>query len=297
MTQPNTTLRDSHHTRRSSFIDAIRNIALLVGLFAAYSIVRNVSGDDFAAAVENSGRVLNLEALVGLPHEASIQAGLLNYPNALRAANFYYMWAHFPVTGLFLVWAWTFHRRHFPVIRNTIIIVTGAGLAIHVLYPLAPPRMLPGFIDTGITFGPSPYALGNAAETANQLAAMPSLHVGWALLVALSYVAISDHRWRFLALGHPLLTAFVVVLTANHYWTDAIVAVALVLLAWGLVWRREHRLAFQEFRIRQLREARDPFETFAMDLTARKIDLRTRLNNDSHDESSERDPHRQRAEV
>ena len=87
------------------------------------------------------------------------------------------------------------------------------------------------FIDTGQLFGPNPYDLG-IAEAANQLAAMPSLHVGWSLLVALGVLGLSDHRWRWLVLLHPIITTTVVVITANHYWLDGLAAAVLVVVAW-----------------------------------------------------------------
>jgi hypothetical protein len=94
-------------------------------------------------------------------------------------------------------------------------------------------RMMAGFIDTAAVVGPDPYALGISGG-ANQLAAMPSLHVGWAVLVALGVVWIGSSARRRLILVHPIMTLAVVVLTANHYWIDAIAAVAIVGAAWHL---------------------------------------------------------------
>lgn len=242
-------------SRRARAVDAAKNVGVLGILWVAYGVVRSLTGDNLTDAVEHSANILLLQESIGLPQESSIQHGFLEHVGVFRAANLYYMWAHFPVTGAFLVWTWMARRAYFPIIRNVLIIVTGAGLAIHVLYPLAPPRMLPNFIDTGILFGPSPYDLDSAAKAANQLAAMPSLHVGWALLVSLSFIAVTRSRLRFLSLAHPAVTAFVVVLTANHYWTDAIVAVALVMVAWTMVWRREQRLAMREIRARNISKA------------------------------------------
>jgi len=91
--------------------------------------------------------------------------------------------------------------------------------------------MMAGFVDTAAVIGPDPYELGISGG-ANQLAAMPSLHVGWALLIALGTIWISTSNARWLALAHPILTLAVVVLTANHYWADAIAAVVIVVAAW-----------------------------------------------------------------
>ena len=108
-----------------------------------------------------------------------------------------------------------------------------AGLVVQLAFPLAPPRMLrlSGFVDTASLFGPDPYALG-IAKAANELAAMPSMHVGWALLIAMAVISVSSSRWRWAILAHPLITTGVVVVTANHYWTDVIAGAALATLGW-----------------------------------------------------------------
>lgn len=219
---------------RQSVIDLALNAFLLLGLYVAYALVRQVTADDWATAHLNADRLLDFQRAIGLPSEADLQRSFfLDKPLLVRAANMFYMWAHFPVTAAFMVWVWLRHRSRFGAVRNTLIMLTAGGLVLHLVFPLAPPRMKPsfGFVDTGVKFGPSPYDLG-AAEAANQLAAMPSLHVGWAVLVALSVVALSRHRLRYLIGLHPILTTTVVVLTANHYWTDAIIAIVLVTASW-----------------------------------------------------------------
>lgn len=214
--------------------DFARNAALILGLYFAYAAVRRVTADDWSTALSNGRTLLRIQHSLGLPSEASLQhAFFLPNPHIVRAANAFYMWGHFPITGVFMLWVWFKHRTHFGVIRNSIVTLTLAGLFLHIVYPLAPPRFFPsfGFVDTARDFGPNPYDLA-AAKAANQIAAMPSLHVGWAVLVAISVIALCRSRWRFLALIHPAVTTGVVVLTANHYWADAIIAVILVLGAW-----------------------------------------------------------------
>jgi hypothetical protein len=101
----------------------------------------------------------------------------------------------------------------------------------HLLYPLAPPRMLPqhGFVDTGVRFGQSVYGpVAGSDGLANQFAAMPSLHFGWALGVALALAAVTAGRLRLLWFVHPAATFIVIVVTANHFWLDGLVAAVLV---------------------------------------------------------------------
>jgi hypothetical protein len=120
------------------------------------------------------------------------------------------------------------------------VTVSAAALAIHVAFPLVPPRMLTseGFVDTLHQFGPRIYSTDTEHSVANQFAAMPSLHFGWALMVAVGFIAIKRTTWSLAALAHPLVTLLAIVATANHYWLDAAVALALVaLFALAIVWR------------------------------------------------------------
>ena len=116
-------------------------------------------------------------------------------------------------------------------VRAILVSVTAVGLVLHIAYPLAPPRMLPGFVDTIAVFGPSIYDRPGVESVANQYAAMPSLHVGWAVIVALGIYWMWTGWRRWIGAAHAVLTTVAVVLTANHYWLDAIVVVVLVAAA------------------------------------------------------------------
>ncbi len=107
-----------------------------------------------------------------------------------------------------------------------------AGALLIQLVPVAPPRMLPadGMVDTAVQYGQSVYG-SVAGFNADQLSAMPSVHIGWALLVALVAIEVSRSRWRWLALAYPVVTMLAVVVTANHYWLDGIAAALLLALA------------------------------------------------------------------
>lgn len=233
MTTP--TIR-AHDTSTSAAVrvDLARNAALLAALWVAYALVRSITAGDLAAATENARAIIDLQHALGLPNERALQSAVLDQTWLLKAANLYYLGVHFPLTAAFLAWVWRSHRTKFARVRNALIATTGAGLAIHVIYPLKPPRMMAGFVDTAVVLGPNPYELGISGG-ANQLAAMPSMHVGWALLIALGIIWMSTSRLRWLALAHPLVTLAVVVLTANHYWADAVAAVVIVVAAWRVL--------------------------------------------------------------
>ncbi len=220
--------------------DFLRNAAVLLALWFMYAAVRRFTADDWTAAVANAGRVLDFQDALGLPSESRVQSFVVGSPLLVKLFNAFYMWGHFPLTGAFMTWVFFFRRDSYPVIRESLVFLTLAGLVIHLIFPLAPPRILPNFVDTGAVFGPSPYDL-SASSSANVIAAMPSLHVGWALIVAISIISLTRSRWRYLALVHPVLTTAVVVVTANHYWIDAFVAILLVIGAWEFSARLAHQ--------------------------------------------------------
>jgi MFS superfamily sulfate permease-like transporter len=105
-----------------------------------------------------------------------------------------------------------------------------------------------GMVDTAVRYGQSVYG-SVAGFNADQLSAMPSVHVGWALLVALVVVQVSKSRWRWLALAYPALTVLAVTVTANHYWLDGIVAA--LLLGLVLLVQRAGRVALGQVKRRR----------------------------------------------
>ncbi|RJK95516.1 inositol phosphorylceramide synthase [Vallicoccus soli] len=213
----------------------------------AYRLARLITSGEVSEALGNARHVLHLEDLLGLPSELALQRAALSWTWLVEAANVYYAVVHFPATVAFLVWTYVRRRERYPWVRNTLIGLTAVALAVHLFTPLAPPRMLEGlgFVDTGAVLGPAVYGPPETDHVTNQYAAMPSLHVGWAVFVALGLVVMTRGRWRWLWLLHPAVTVLVVVATANHYWLDGIVAVVLlglVLLAQRRP-RRRHRVA------------------------------------------------------
>ncbi|MFD9358077.1 phosphatase PAP2 family protein [Streptomyces sp. NPDC060031] len=209
----------------------IRELLLVAGLFAVYKAGRMLSTGRTDEAFRNATRVWDAERALHLPGEGTIQRLLLHGDALVQSANTYYAAVHFPATALFLVWLYLKRPAHYLWTRRILALLTGAALALHLSFPLAPPRMLgeAHLVDTGQVYGPTVYGAAPATDTmANQFAAMPSLHFGWALMLALGMIAATRSRWRVLWLLHPLLTLLVIVGTANHYWLDAVVATVLL---------------------------------------------------------------------
>lgn len=209
----------------------LTEVTLLLVLFAAYKWGRQLVESGVAQAMTNATWLWDLERILRLPNEQTLQKLVLHWEHTAFLSNLYYVGVHFPGTAALLIWLWTRHRTHYKRIRTELVILTAAGMAVHVFFPLAPPRLAGlGMTDTMLTVGPSAYPAA-ADGIANQYAAMPSLHVGWALLVSLAVLRVSSSRWRWLIAMHAPVTVFVVVITANHYWLDGLVAAALLATA------------------------------------------------------------------
>ncbi|MEV6313592.1 phosphatase PAP2 family protein [Streptomyces sp. NPDC051840] len=212
----------------------VRELLLVAGLFLVYKLGRQAANGHVEEAFRNARGVWDFERAAGLPGEGEVQAVLLHSHTLVEAANTYYAAVHFPATVAFLVWLYLRRPGHYVWARRNLTAITGAALALHLLFPLAPPRLLhaTGLVDTAQVYGPSVYANTPTTDSmANQFAAMPSLHFGWSLMVAVGLIVATRSRWRYLWLLHPALTLLVVVGTANHYWLDAIVVSALLALA------------------------------------------------------------------
>ena len=200
---------------------------LLYGLwqFAGSFTVMGTSG-----ALPRARWLWDAERTLYLPSETALQRLILGHPLLVQACNIYYDVLHFPLLGACLIWLYARHRTSYPRIRTTVALFTGVSLLIQ-LIPVAPPRLLPstGMVDTAVQYGQSVYSWGGGFD-ADEFSAMPSVHVGWALIVAIAVITVSRNRWRWLAAAYPVLTLLVVVVTANHFWLDGIAAGFLVVL-------------------------------------------------------------------
>ncbi len=233
----------------------LQEAAVLLALFALWQLAGSYAVMGPHGAIDRAQWIWHTERAVHLPSEAGLQQAFLSHPLVVQAMNLYYAGLHFAVVIGCLLWVYIWHRRQYPQVRTTLVLFTAGALLIQ-LVPVAPPRMLPGdnMIDTAAQYGQSVYG-SVAGFNADQLSAMPSVHVGWALLVALVVVQLSRSRWRWLVLGYPALTLLAVVVTANHFWLDGIAAAALLTLA--LVVQRAGRIARHRLRARyQARVAR-----------------------------------------
>jgi hypothetical protein len=213
---------------------AFRETALVLALFSIWQLAGRLSVLKTQSAHGRGLWIWHFERAVHLPSEVTVQGWFLPHPAIIRFFNVYYATMHFPALIVFLVWMFFRHRPHYPAVRNTVACLTASCLLIQLL-PVAPPRMFTqiGFVDTALRYGQSVYGAAGSGF-ADQLSAMPSVHVAWAVLIAVFVLPISTSRWRWLVLVHTSLTILIVTVTANHWWLDGIVATILLGMAIGL---------------------------------------------------------------
>jgi membrane-associated phospholipid phosphatase len=217
--------------------------ALIVvsGLFF-YFQVRGLTATTPEVAVDHAHDIIRFEEAIGLDVEAQVQAAVTPSDALSTFANWIYIWGHWPVIIATMLWLGWRHREVFLRLRDAMLISGALGLVVFVTYPVAPPRLAdPALIDT-VTERSSAYRYLQPPNFVNQYAAMPSLHAGWDLLVGISIASAGTVLVvRLIGWVLPMLMAFAVVATANHYLVDVIAGVALALVGLALAYALERR--------------------------------------------------------
>jgi PAP2 superfamily len=221
-------LRLPRQPRLTAIARFAQESAVVLGLFALWQYAGSIAVLGPGGALRRSRWIWHFERAIHLPSETAIQRVFLPHPLLIQFFNLYYDVLHFPVLIGCMVWLFIWHRASYPRWRTALVAFTGICLLVQ-LIPVAPPRMLPGtgLVDTGVLYHQSVYT-NVAGFDPDQLSAMPSVHVGWALLVAIAIITTAKSRWRWLALLYPAMTTLAVIVTANHFWLDGIVAVAIL---------------------------------------------------------------------
>jgi membrane-associated phospholipid phosphatase len=206
------------------WFDAIRQLALFAGAYYAYRIVRGVVDGEAALAYDNARTLIDAERTTHTFFEADFQAWALSHAHWLvDFGNWMYINSHFVVTVTFLVWLYLARNHAFYFVRNMFMVAMGLALVGYVVFPTAPPRFMPewGFTDT-VSAAVGENAAKGVSTLYNPFAAVPSMHVAFALMIALPAMRLV--RWRALKVAwslYPGIVTLVVVVTGNHWWLDA----------------------------------------------------------------------------
>jgi membrane-associated phospholipid phosphatase len=231
-----------HASAQPYRVKDLGQVALCVAATTGYFGIRSLTEGKPETAFLNADRVLQVERALGLDHEQVLQQAVIGSRALTVLFDRIYIYGHWPVIAVVLIWLLARHRETFRRLRDAMLVSGLAGMVVFATFPVAPPRLaMAGLVDTIVANSPAYRVLQPPAFT-NQYAAMPSLHVGWDLLVGLAVWVASGRLWlRLLGLAMPVAMTLAVLLTANHYVLDVVAGAALAGTAW-LVCCRRHRL-------------------------------------------------------
>ncbi len=221
-----------------------KEMIIVLVLNGVYESVRNFSSASPARAYDNALRLIRWQEDLGIWHEHAIQQWALGFTPLIIAANYFYGSVYLAATIGGLVFLYRLHPDDYPLWRNTLAIGTMLGLIGFATFPLMPPRLLDdvsgghfyGFVDTLVKY-PTFWSFDSEGmkTISNQFAAMPSLHCGWAFWgLAVYYPRVRSWWAKSLALLYPVATIFVVVITGNHYFLDAVGGLLIFVVGYGV---------------------------------------------------------------
>jgi membrane-associated phospholipid phosphatase len=224
--------------------DLARQIGLLLLVDLAYETVRGIADGQHATAFAHGQQVIDVERATGTFFEPDMQAFFLPVNWLMDFANQIYMNSQFAVVLGFFVWLYFFRNESYYFVRNMFAVSMGLALVGYSLYPTAPPRLFPeyGLIDTINDFSSVNHDSALVKVFINPYAAVPSMHCAFALMIGATGFQLVRNRFVKVLWGAwPLLVAWVVIVTGNHYWIDIalgwMVAVAAALIASRLLAR------------------------------------------------------------
>jgi hypothetical protein len=245
------TARSLPRTRRGEFA---REVGIVLGAYVLYFLGRGIVEGDLDTALRNAERVVDAERALGIFVEEDVQRTIVDHEWLVQLANVIYVWAHWPVLAAVAIWLFRSHPAQYRRMRAAFAISGAVGLVIFATFPVAPPR-LDGldFVDT-VTSDSGYYRDLQPSFFSNVYAAVPSLHVGWNLLVGIFLLQFARHPLpRVLGPLTAAVMVWAVVATANHYFLDAVAGAATVLAALALAsrpagWWRDRAVALVPLR-------------------------------------------------
>jgi membrane-associated phospholipid phosphatase len=217
---------------RGGTLWAMGQAGLVLVLVCIYFGVRGLTVGSTEDALDHAHDIWAFEQHLHIDIEEALQAPASRSETVVTIANWIYIWGHWPIIVVTMLWLLRWHSDVFRRLRDAMMLSGAIGMVLYATYPVAPPRLAGlGLIDT-VSESSRAYRVLQPPTFVNQYAAMPSLHAGWDLLVGISIVtAASTVALRIIGYALPSLMAVAVVLTANHYVIDVVAGVLLVLLA------------------------------------------------------------------
>jgi hypothetical protein len=235
-------------------LDVVRQVLLFAAAYYGYRLVRGAVDDPLGAAVafKNARELISFEQSLHIFVEPSVQAWAASKPAIIDFASWVYINAQVTVTVATLVYLYLRHNSSFYFIRNMFTIAMAIALVGYILVPTAPPRFFPewGFFDSVSDMVGVSHDSVAVNAIFNPYAAIPSMHVAFALMIAVPNVRLAKYRLTKIVWSlYPLLITFVIVATANHFLTDAFLGACTAgLAAWAAAWMARVRPAAWAFQ-------------------------------------------------
>jgi hypothetical protein len=201
-------------------------------LYAVYEATRGLVAGDAHVALRHAQDVVSLEQSLHIFVEESIQHAAQTVPGLMGTLGFAYLTMHLSLTGGLLLWL--HHRRPaaYPLVRTTLLLATALAVVGYVVFPTAPPRLSDVGIADTVTGGQVDLNKGLVSSLYNPFAAVPSMHVSYALIVGASLARHAPHViTRLAGLAYPPFVLLVVVATGNHFLVDAVAGAAVAVVA------------------------------------------------------------------
>lgn len=205
-------------------------LAIVAILVLFYDRIRDLAEVRRALSFRDGLQLLGFERHLGIDIELPVNLWLAAHRELANVASWYYQLAHLTVTLLVLLVCYVSRPDIYPRARNALVLINVLGLVGFWLYPVAPPRLLPGgpFIDVTAMTG---IATSSSTSAPNPYAAMPSLHTAWAVWATCVALLMARAWWvRVLWVLYPALTVTVIVSTGNHYVLDVVAGVGVALV-------------------------------------------------------------------
>jgi hypothetical protein len=214
-----------------------REMLLITPAVFLYFAVRGMvdAHERESEAIRNAEHLISFQKMLGIYHELTIQSWILESDTLVTLMNWIYIWGHWPVVVGTLIWLIIWRPNTFQGYRNAFLLSGVVAMFVFALYPMAPPRLMPdlAFVDT-ITQQSQSYRVLQPPALTNPFAAMPSLHLGWNLLMGIAIVRESrPHVARMFGYVMPVGMFLAIVLTGNHYFLDGVAGGMLVI---GSLW-------------------------------------------------------------
>ena len=235
------------------WLDALRQLSLFGAAYVAYGIVRGIVEGNANAAFAHARDLIALERTLHVFVEPSIQTWASGSHAVMEISSWLYVNAQGPITIAALMYLYMRHNRRFYFVRNMFMIAMAIALVGYTVFPTAPPRFMPewGFIDTVEHLTPVnvSHTSGSMSALFNPYAAVPSMHVAFALMIGVTLSRLVRSRVvRILWLFYPVLMTFVIVVTANHFIVDALLgALTAAASAYAATWLARARPAAWRF--------------------------------------------------